>query len=179
MEQDTKTLLDELRGRIEVDRNELELEEEKQSSIHLEVGELRVEAKSAVRQLETDIKFLRSDLDAEIRKDPGKFGIEKITGVAVDSAIMRNEEYRNLENKLVEAQTVSDHFQILLSTVEERKSLLKDLVSLYIYNYYSQNNHSGEKTELKDLADSRYKQFKEDKYSRNENDGEERSSKTD
>ena len=179
MDADTKILLAKLRERIEIDRNELELEEEKQSSIHLEVGELRVEAKSVVRQLENDIKFLRSDLDAEIRKNPGKYEIDKITVGAIDSAILRDKEYRNLEAKLLEVQTISDHFQILLSTVEERKSLLKDLVSLFIYNYYIQNNPGGGKTELKDLADARYKRFKEDKYSRREDDGEERSSKAD
>jgi len=165
--------LTDLRERIEVDRNELELEEEKQTSIHLEVGDLRVEAKRTVRQLEVDIKFLRSYLDGMIRENPGNYGIAKITGTAVDSAIMRNGEYREMENKLIDAQTISDHFQILLSTVEERKSLLKDLVSLYIYNYYSQNSHSGEKNKMQELAEERLLRFKQDKHARGENDRDE------
>jgi hypothetical protein len=88
-------------------------------------------------------------LKKDARQNPGKFGIAKITESALDEAIRVHGDYREAVKKYSEAQYLSDCASVLLTAVEQRKSMIKDVVSLTIHELYTaQQDMSSERSSL-------------------------------
>ncbi|MHA1591484.1 MAG: hypothetical protein ACTSUP_03335 [Candidatus Heimdallarchaeaceae archaeon] len=158
--------LKQLRSRLEIDEYALEKECRDQPCLYAEIGELYVVAKGGARTAKENVDFVRAALDGMIRSDPGKYGLQKVTEGAISSAILLTEEYRSAQVDYLSKQEVSDAFQILLSSAEQRKSMLRDLASLYIYNYYSNTGPNRSVTELNKLGEDKYMRGKELKRER-------------
>ena len=176
MREDIQEVLRELKQRLEIDEYALEKECRDQALLYAEIGELYVDAKREARAAKETVDFDKAELDSKIRSNPEEYDVAKITEGAISSTILRNEEYRKTQASFLSSQEIVDAFQILLSAAEQRKAMLRDLVSLYIYNYYSDTGPGKSTKELSKLAEEKYMREKELKKERKREDAEERSS---
>lgn len=176
MKDDILEVLKQLRTRLEIDEYALEKECRDQPLLYAEIGELYVEAKGEARLAKEAVDFTKAELDSQIRSNPEKYGVIKITEGAISSAVLRNEEYGYKNKDYLDKQQIVDAFQILLSSAEQRKSMLRDLASLYIYNYYSNVGPDKSSKELEKLSEERYMRDKGLKREREQESAEERSS---
>jgi len=152
MEQDTRVKLSSLRQRLVINPNNLEDECVGQPSLFAEVGEMATEARSAAKKAKDSMDFTRADLSFKIRKDPAKYGVEKVTEASVESAIIIQQEYQKAAAEVIETQKAADAFGVLQDSVAQRKSMIKDLVSLFIYNYYmSRAEMGGERRQVNEI----------------------------
>jgi hypothetical protein len=123
-----KQTLEELKKKLSIDQYGLETECTGQPELYETAGELMVNAKSAARTSKDYLDFVKADLSFKIRSNPEN---------GVDSTVVVQHEYRKAQAEYIEAQELADSFSVLLTAVEQRKSMLKDLVTLFVYNYYS------------------------------------------
>lgn len=152
MDSETRERLSSLRQRLAIDQYNLEDECVGQPSLYAEVGDLATEARSIAKKAKDSLDFTRADLSFKIRKEPGKYGVEKVTEASIESAVIIQKEYQQAATAVIETQKVADAFGVLQESVGQRKSMLKDLVSLYIYNYYmSKAEMGGEKRQVNEV----------------------------
>ena len=95
------------------------------------VAEELAEAKAAVYSTAAKLKGARTDLEKEVRADPGSFGIEKTTEAAIGSVIASDPAIRKLEAKLGQAQFEESSKFGELEALRAKTDMLKSLVSLH------------------------------------------------
>jgi hypothetical protein len=161
--------LDELRQRLIINQYDLDDECVSQPALYDEVGQLAVEARGNSREKKNALEFTRANLSSTIRKNPEVYVSGKVTEGSIEAAIIMNLEYRKALDEYESAQRVSDAFIVLQAAVEQRKSMIKDLTSLFVYSYFSSMQTSGmdkervksrgEVTSLDDIAKYREQRF--------------------
>lgn len=137
MDPQLKEKLEEIRARMPIDRMQLDVECGQQAAFYAEVGELVTELKREFRVTKDRADYIAADLRDKARKNPGAFGIMKVTNDAIQDAVSIHPEYREAQEAFLEAQYLAECASVLLVSVEQRKSMVKDAVSLFVHEYYS------------------------------------------
>jgi len=140
MKEETKKILNELKGKLPIDQFGLEVECRNQPSLLEEMGEIVAEVKRTAKVAKEHLEYVRAGLSDKIRKNPEICGLVKATETAISSAIVLQSEYQKAFIEMVDAEEEANVFSILLMSVEQRKSLIRDLVTLYVDKYYSLQN---------------------------------------
>ena len=145
----TADKITDLRGRLQINQFDLETECVNQPVLYDEVGQLATDAKSCARSAKDELDYIKAFIESEVRKNPEKFGVAKVTESSVNAAVTINQRYVDASRKYIDAQRLSDSLTVLQFAAEQRKSMIKDLVSLYIYAYYQQQQSVNMSTEQK------------------------------
>jgi len=168
MIEDLKPILAEIREKLQIDKFRLEECCQEQPGLYREVGELFVLAKSDAKRLKDKVEYVKSDLMVAIRANPAKYGIDKVTEGAIASTIILQKEYQGILTEANEADELASTLQIFLSSVEQRKSMLKDMTSLFIHNYYSDTDLSSESARIQETNKEGMRRVREDTLRRKE-----------
>ena len=122
---------------IKIDETALDVEWLNQPRLCLKYSQELAEAKKEVDQAKEKLDVIRADLDKEIRNNPKKFGMEKITEGAIQSNIVIHNLFRTAETRLTEAKYKSEMIRAAVSAIEHRKDALENLVKLYGQQYFA------------------------------------------
>jgi len=142
-EEDLMETLVELRERLPINKYDLEVECETHANLYDEVGELAMMAKSLARTAKNDVDFLESDLKTKVRKNPESYGLsndKKPTNDAINDTVGIQDEVRKAKSDYVRLSLLSDSFSVLQTSMEQRKGNIRNLVTLYVHNYYLAQN---------------------------------------
>lgn len=135
--------LDGLRERLPIDKFELEDECVGQATLYEEVGELAIIAKAMARTAKNDLEFLEAETKNKVRKSPEDFDLDtkkKPTNDAINDAVTVQANVREAKAEYVSISQAADAFSILQNAVEQRKGNIRNLVTLYVHNYYLAQN---------------------------------------
>lgn len=143
--------LGEFKNSLPVNRFELHIEVAGQAALYKDIGELFVYLKHAARIAKDHLDYVKAKVKHDIRENPGKYGVSKLSNDAVDEACLLAEEYRKALSDYSDAQYKADAAVVLLESAAQRKSSLRDAVSLYVHEYYNQDQDMP--TERKALAE--------------------------
>ena len=141
-------LISSYKNRVSIDEFALERELREQPLLYLEIAEIASQLKADSKQAKAELDLVKAKAGAEIRENPDKFGIAKVTEAAITAAITTHKSVVEAGTRLLDLEADADIFSSILSAAEQRKSMLRDLVSLYIHKYYSDIN--GRKVETGD-----------------------------
>jgi len=131
-------ILKHFQSRLPVDQFSLEKENSQQPALLDEVGQWVSGIKADAKTAKEHIEYVKADLSLKIRKDPVGYGLEeKPKEGAISSAITTHKAYQQAVVDYIEANRLSDEASVLLSSVEQRKSSISNLVRLFIHAYYS------------------------------------------
>jgi hypothetical protein len=147
--------LEELRSSLPIDKFELEDECVGQATLYDKIGELAIIAKAMARTAKNDLEFLEAETKNKVRKDPESFGIKadkKPTNDAIADAVTVQEDIREAKADYIEKSQLADAFSVLQNATEQRKGNIRNLVTLYVHNYYLAQNPEM-KREQKQLTD--------------------------
>jgi len=150
--------------------NSMELDEEcrRQPEKFDMIGEIATQAKVLVRRSKDVLDFIEADIKSQIRANPENFGLTgKVTNDAVNETLIVQQEFQEAKADYIEVQKISDNFSVLVASMEQRKAMLRDLVSLYIHKYYQNQSLSGEEKSLdsqfeQDVAEERSRDITEE-----------------
>lgn len=137
MNLEIKNKLGEFRSKLPIDRLSLEVECSHQAALYDEVGEFVAELRKEAKLAKDNLEFVRARLSKEATINPGLFGISKVTVDAVVNAVLVTEEYRNALSVQTETQYLAELGNNLMDALEQRKSMIKDTVTLLVHQYYS------------------------------------------
>lgn len=102
------------------------------------------EAKADYDLAEAELKRVAGEVSLKIRKEPNKYGIEKITEDAVNSRVINSNAYKEARSDVDAAAAVIldykhkvDIIAAAVRAIEHRKESLENLVKLVLADYYS------------------------------------------
>jgi hypothetical protein len=103
---------------------------------------LQYSKNAAFRRMKLDdakqaLEVVKAEVDKKIRKNPEKFGIEKITENVIAATILINEEYQEAYAEYLTAKYESDMASGAVQAFEQRKSALENLVKLHGQQYFA------------------------------------------
>ncbi len=133
---------------LKIDRNALHVECSEQPMMHQEIGDQQVKAKDLFQKAKSRLKFVEADLATKIRANPSRYGVDKTTKEVVENTVVLQPEYKQADAELIEITTILGMLDVLGDTVDDRKSMIRDLVTLHVHNYYSEDDMSTEKREM-------------------------------
>ena len=164
--QELRETISNCRSMLSINPMELDVECRNQPEKFEMVGQLATRAKALSRKAKDQLDYTESDLKSKVRKDPVKFGLVKVTEGGVTETVEIQKELQDAKREYIELSQLADGFSVLVNSMEQRKAMLRDLVSLYIHKYYSNQSLSGEEKSLdkdfeEDLAEERSKDMEE------------------
>ena len=131
-----KTELDELKEAIPIDINSLHLNAQEQPELAYRAGKLAAEAKAEARRKQILLDESKAIADREVRLEPSKFGLSKVTEGAVASAVLLHPTVAEANKLKLEVDIFADITQSLREAYQHRKSMLNLEGELYVSNYF-------------------------------------------
>jgi hypothetical protein len=122
---------------IKIDKYSLDLEFEKHPMLYHEFAMDMVGAEDEKDQAKDKLELLRAQLDVQIRDNPKKFGLEKITEAAISSTILQTNEYKEAQEYYNNTVSNLRILKIAVESLNQKKVALENLVKLYLGEYYS------------------------------------------
>lgn len=122
---------------IVIDSESLDLEWLDQASLFMKYARGAAIARADLDQAKENLDVVRASLDKEIRANPDKFGIEKITETVVSNTIIGLLEFQKANEKFLICKFEVDIAQAAVSAMNQRKDALENLVKLHGMSYFA------------------------------------------
>lgn len=145
--------IESIKSKITIDQFQLEGECLKQPVLFERVASLSAEAKAESRRAKEDMEAIKAETELAVRASPEAYGISKVTESTISAAVSVNESCRLATKKFIDVQEISDKLIALEVACEQRKSAVRDLITLFIHNYYSQTKTPMNEEELRGLRE--------------------------
>lgn len=122
---------------VEIDPMELDREWVRQPRLVMKYAEQLAAANERLDAAKADFDATKAEIDRDIRADPDRFGISKITETTVANAIVLQDDYRDAQDDVIKRKYERDLLQAVVNALEHRKRALEGLVSLHGMDYFS------------------------------------------
>lgn len=143
---------------IRIDETALDVEWWEQPSLFMKYAKNAANCQLEFDRCKEKLDLVRAELDKEIRENPEKFGINKITENAISNQIIFLKKYRDTNNELLKAKYELEIARVAVQAMNQRKEALENLVRLHGQSYFAgpkvprdftreaQNRHKQEET---------------------------------
>lgn len=122
------------------------------------------------RELAKQLRELEAELFLKIKKNPKKY-FSKLdkppTDAAINKMVITQKPIKELESKLIIAETKFQKAQNKIKNVDTRKSAIKYMQELYIHEYYSLIKVSDDTANTSELRSAKRKVKNKNKKKRN------------
>jgi hypothetical protein len=108
-----------------------------QPQLMLKVTRLEAELEKAEDIAKEKRDLVKAEIDKEVRSNPEKFKIEKVTEVSVTSAVLSDERYKKASAEYIDAKYESKCATGAVKSFEHRKSMLETLSKLHGQSYFA------------------------------------------
>jgi hypothetical protein len=129
-------MIEELKQYLTINKHQLDDELIEQASVFYKVSELSTEA-AAKRDAEKEyLATIAAEIEQNVRTRLG----DKATEGKVKSLVILEKEHRDATSNYLTTKAEADKLQALKEAFHQRGYMLRDLVQLYISNYFSVNS---------------------------------------
>ena len=122
---------------IRIDETALDVEWLEQPRLMIKYAQHSAEMARRVEIAKTKLDLIKAQLDKDIRTDPEKFGIGKITESVVQNTIILDTNYQETEAALIDAKYEYDIARNAVYAINARKDSLENLVRLHGMQYFA------------------------------------------
>lgn len=122
---------------INIDETALDLEWKMQPMLMMKYCTHMAHAKKALDLATEKLDVLRAKLDKEIRLNPEKYGLAKVTETALENTILLQPEYEEANKEYIEAKYEYEIAQAAVRAMDQKKSALENLVKLLGMSYFA------------------------------------------
>lgn len=122
---------------VSVDKHRLDAELEVQARYVMRYALLLADAEEDYELAVQGRKTVDAELDREVRLNPDRFGIVKVTEKAVEVAVLLDPRYKEAHRKEVEAQHALTVLKNAIKALDHRKSVVENLVQLHFAGYFA------------------------------------------
>lgn len=123
---------------LEINKNKLDIEWQHQPQLYMQYAELDVLAQEERDKAIRNLGVVKAELDADIRSDPKRFGIEKATEAAIANVIINTKRYRDADAEVIEKTKRAKLLSAAVVAFEHRKRALTKLTDLWISGFYGE-----------------------------------------
>jgi len=155
----------ELRPLLEIDPNELVDECIVQPKLFLHYASQQRAAEDDMNDAKAQLKKVEAKLSTKIRKDPERYGIDKVTDTTVSHAVQLRPLYQEALDDYHKAASIYRMLSIAISALYQRKDMIENAIKLHGQSYYSVPYTPGDMSKLVDetLASRAFKAKKRKK----------------
>jgi len=151
-------MANEFKDDITIDRNNLEIELEKQGSLYKKWSDRFADAKWERDKAEERYDLARGDIELLIRTKPKKYmerneDVEKITEAVIEILVMRQKNVMEAKREWDEAKKNANYLETSVKAMEHRRSSLKYLSELWTGGYWSTDMRMKERKARMDIKD--------------------------
>lgn len=107
-------------------------------------------AKKEAAEAKASRKVILAEIDYNIRKEPKKYGMHKVSESAIQNMVIMQEDAIAANQEVIDAEHKVDVLQGWISSLVDRKHSLENLVTLYGQQYFSVPNAPLEYREMYD-----------------------------
>ncbi len=122
---------------LNIDDSALDLEWLEQPALMLKYTTLQADARRKMEYCKEKLNVTRADLDKDIRTDPDKYDLLKVTENSVTNCIITQKGYKEDHKALIESQYEYDVVRGAVSAVDHRKTALENEVRLFGLGYFA------------------------------------------
>jgi hypothetical protein len=122
---------------FDLDDTRLDEEWAQQSKHYYEHALELADARAALERAKARRDLVAAEVDRDIRADPAKYNLEKITEPAVEKQVTLSRRYAQANEEVIEAKHTVDVLFATVEALEQRKKALEGRTSLWLGNYYS------------------------------------------
>lgn len=122
---------------INISEHDLDVEWLEQPRLMIKYGENAARAKREADHAKEAVEVKKAELDRDIRADPEKYGISKITETVVQNTISLQDEYQEAMTKYINAKHEFDMARYAVQAMQDRKEALENLVKLHGQMYFA------------------------------------------
>lgn len=122
---------------IKIDESALDVEWLRQPELMLKYSVEVAQCKKRLDLLKERFDVIVAEFDREIRSNPEKFGIAKLTESVIQNTIKLQPEYDRIYQELVRAKFDLDMAQAAVRAIDHKKSALENLVRLHGQSYFA------------------------------------------
>jgi len=122
---------------INIDEQALDVEWLEQPRITLQYAKWVADLEERKDRAKELVEVMKAELDKDIRSNPDKYGLAKITEGAVQNTIILQPEYREAQEAYIEAKHESDIAKAAMRAVDTKKMALENLVKLFGLSYFA------------------------------------------
>lgn len=143
--------------------NKYELDEEwlKQPMVFIQWAEEYVNAQADRDRRKEQLDLIKAELDNEIRSNPEKYGLAKVTEGAIQNLILTEGSFRDAQDKYLEAVKNAKILDVAKEAFDHKKKALEALTQLFLSGYFM-SDKAVMKGDVKDyLTDMKGKQINE------------------
>lgn len=122
---------------VKIDEQALDVEWLEQPRLMMRYARAAADAKKEMDHKKEQLEVKKAELDKDIRSDPQKYGLEKITETVVQNTITLQDEYQEASQAFVEAKHEYDIARYAVQSIQDRKEALENLVKLHGQQYFA------------------------------------------
>jgi hypothetical protein len=122
---------------IKIDETALDIEWLEQPKLFMRYARYAAETQKMLDLAKTNLDLVKAELDKAVRENPDKFGIEKLTETVVLNTILSLPEYKEANEKYINAKFEAEIAKSAVRAFEQRKEALENLVRLHGQQYFA------------------------------------------
>jgi|SRR6202035_271314 len=158
MQNDDKKLLEELKGALVIDKNDLDEELTRFSEIFHEVSERLVLLISERDAAKKDLSEIEAVVDAELRNEAYKADV-KTTEREIESNKKLDKRVKRAHDQVLYLSLLVGKFAALKESLDKKSYMLRALCDLFSSNYFSRDIHSKGAQQVRQEAGREAKQL--------------------
>lgn len=122
---------------ITISPDNLDIEWLEQPSLMIKYAQHAAQMRKEVDEAKQNLDVVRAGVDKDIRSNPEKYELGKITEAVVQNAILSIPEYLEANQQLIDAKYEADMARAAVQAMEQRKDALENLVRLFGQQYFA------------------------------------------
>ena len=122
---------------ITIDPDALDTEWLQQPRLMLKYCKISAQQEMEYELAKENLDLIKADLDKDIRSDPEKFGITKLTETAVSNTIISHALYKEASKAVIQRKYEWGVSKGAVKSLDHKKDALENLVSLFGKQYFA------------------------------------------
>lgn len=129
--------------KIHIDKGNLDTEWLQQSELYYEISTELADAKREYEDIKLEIDIKTGELYKDIKSNPEKYGLDKVTEAAISSCLPTVSELIELKRSFIKSKHNVDIIQAGVNAFEMKKKALENLVYLHGQSYFAEPRAKG------------------------------------
>jgi len=122
---------------IRIDETALDTEWLDQATLFFKYARHAANMRKEVDLAKENLEVTKAEVDKEIRQNPEKFKIEKVTDASVSANVLTHKDYKAANQEYIDAKYELDIAQAAVNAMNQRKDALENMVKLHGQQYFA------------------------------------------
>jgi len=122
---------------VKINPDALDVEWLKQAELMKKYAIHAADTKKEMDEVKERLDITKARIEMNIRTEPEKYGLSKITEGAIQSTILLQDEYQNLAHEYTSAKYENDVAIAVVRAIDQKKTALENLVKLLAASYFA------------------------------------------